>query len=255
MRRLLTVIAIANVCVFVALGDLGHGAGYTGGQVWYDRVAGYYSGNGGEFTLSSDGGPGLLLTNGAYVAGKTAGIDVPGRNGTQSEGFQTFCLEDGEYTAQPMQVWVSTAFLNGSQPGSHAWKGGANGDDLDARTAYLYTRFAVGGLSNYNYNNGPGRQTSASELQEAIWYIEQEIGSANGQALTWVNEAAAAIASGKWKGIGSVRVLQMYWDQNGNGEIDPNDLKQDQLWLTVPSPQASLLGAIGITLVGALRRR
>jgi len=85
-----------------------HGDGFTGGQVNYARVSGYYTGNGGEFTIQSDGGPGLLLSNAAYNLSKgTRGV-------AGSESFQTFCIEYTEYIKEPMEVWVSTDWKDGT---------------------------------------------------------------------------------------------------------------------------------------------
>lgn len=236
-------------CTFVTVPAM---ADFYGGQVYWDRLSGYYSGNGGEFTFRSDGGPGLLLSNNAYDA-TTSGL------GTWGESFQTFCLEGGEhvYTGQSLDIMVSTYFIDESTgditgAGSHAILGGLTyGDNLDPRTAYLYTQFAEGTLSNYDYVAGAGRVASAGALQNAIWWIEGEGGSDADQAGLWITEAQDAIDSEAWSGIGNVRVLNT-WVPDHIGNL--SYARQDMLFL-VPTPAAVILGILGLSAVGVKLRK
>ena len=247
MRRVLFAVI---VCAFMATPVL---ADYYGGRVNWGRVGGYYSGNGGEFSLSSDGGPGLLLSNSAY-ADTTRGEDG------NPESFQTFCIERGEYVAQPMDIMVSTTWTSGSipqwdtiahSPASHAIQGGEDvGDDLNPATAYLYTQFATGVLSDYDYlSAGVGRNVSAGQLQKAIWSLEGELSLAASdiQAQAWVTEATGS----GWDDIGNVRILNS-WVIDHVGE--EGYWKQDQLYLT-PVPSSVLLGILGLGVTGLKLRR
>jgi hypothetical protein len=240
------------LCLFVAAPAL---ADYSGGQVYYDRITGYYSGNGGEFTLS---GTGLLLDLSAYssLAKNQSNPTVP--------SFQTFCVETAEYVAQPMNIEVSTTFVDGTS-GSHAvWGGQPNvGDDLDPMTAYFYTQFATGNLDGYNYGSGGyeslTRSQTAGALQRLIWSIEDEgnttslAAGTTVQGITLSADQANLIvdwlkeyANSGWTGIGNVRILNTYTTSGG--------LAQDQLYL-LPVPAAVILGILGLCVAGIKLRK
>jgi hypothetical protein len=250
---------IASILVLCALVSVPAFADVSGGTAVSQRLSGYYSGAGGEFTLSgtlAGGGPGLTLDLSGY---SSLTKNQPGSLGTPS--FQTFCVEQGSLLVNPMDIIVSTTTVEGINF-SHAVLGGKPaGDDLDSRTAYLYSQFATGVLSNYDYTAGTGRGASASELQEAIWYLENlgdtslpagATTSVDGQAADWIAEAEAAIASGDWSGIGDVRILNMY-KLGHAGDLEYTG--QDLLYM-VPVPGAILLGFLGLGTAGLrLRKR
>ena len=212
----------------------------------------YSSGVGGEFTISSS-----TLSTSEYLPGITS--EIKG----QLNSFQTFCIEGKEYVPNTtIEIQISTTSINESTgvvgpegSGSHAINGGKTyGDNLDPMTAYLYTNFVKGTLSNYDYFGFTvGRDFSAGQLQNAIWYLEGEIGSlvANSQADLWVQEAQNA----GWNDIGDVRVLNN-WAEGHIG--DPEFRMQDQLYLTptpVPIPTSVILGLLGMGVVGMKLRK
>jgi len=248
MKKVILMFAAMVLLAAPAFGD------YYGGRVWYARIGGYFAGNGGEFTLKNDGPPGLLLSNAAYSPLTKA------QDGN-AESFQTFCVEGAEYVAQPMDIVVSTTFINEANGtvlaglGSHAILGNKpNGDNLDPQTAYLYTKFATGTLAGYNYAAGAGRIASAGALQQAIWFIEGEAGGANNAFAALALDATTVGGNtDEWvgKGIGDVRVLNT-WTPAHVGELAYK--QQDQLYM-VPAPAAIGLGMLGLALIGWLKRR
>jgi hypothetical protein len=200
--------------------------------ILHHNTSQYSSGTGGEFRATLVGLPGVVE--------QAAGVKVS--NPSAPVGavvFQTFCMETNEFLTPGTTYYVqlNTAAINGgaggSLPNGDPISGGP-GDPLDPMTAYLFTRFSDGTLAGlgYNYTLGAARSASAAALQNAIWYIEQEIsGPLSGLALTFYNDAWNAVhgANPTWSGLGNVRVLNLYADQA------MTQRKQDQLALIEPS--------------------
>lgn len=216
------------------------------------RVSGYYSGDGGEFTLT----PGPLATG--MVTGAYADIG--------SDSWQTFCVERNEYVSPPGNYYgdLNTFATRGGAGGNDGTEGpsGMASDTLDARTAYLYQNFRLGTLLT-SYSNGAPRGDDAGALQNAIWYLEGELSSISGKAVQFYNEAVEATELGTlydggatdghttWSGLGRVRVLNLW------GDVNRTQYQQDQLALLpqVPVPGAVLLGVIGLSTIAWIRRR
>lgn len=236
MKKLILIIMLCTFFTTPSLADIWVGVDNLA------QTGGIYSTDpGGEFTISDS-----TINIDAYVATVTSGI-IGAAN-----SFQTFCVEMQESTANPVDVVISTSGSSGSQ----AVKGGELvADPLDARTAYLYTKFATGTLTPYDYTNtGVGRATSAADLQNAIWFIEDE-GGANNAYVTLANDAiTVGGTTDEWvgMGIGGVRVLNIY-DAGTYGTSSPV-LQQDQLYL-VPLPGAVLLGIFGLSVAGIKLRK
>lgn len=219
----------------------------------------------------------LRITNNSGLENvKDSPIGLYSRTPNDPRNFSTFCLERDEYIGYSTEY---TAVVS-----KEAKNGGKNtdaNDPIHERTAYLYTKFHQGTLSNYDYGVGdgyqggysrPARDADANSLQKLVWWFENEYNAGkdndnideqsdyaydvtnrtlfktffnindSNQMTLWFDEAAAA----GWTDIGNVRVLNLS-DSSGG--------KQDQLALIVPSPAAALLGLLGIGGVFATRRR
>jgi hypothetical protein len=195
-----------------------------------------------------------LLTSGAFAYSVNVNdtiylYDGPGTTGggefkasinkQYGDDFRTFCLEKTEYISYNVGYNVANI--------SDYAEGGAGGavdgkDDLDPMTAYLYYHFAIGDLSDYDYNNtGVGRATSANALQTVIWYIEKEIiTTLTGQAQAWWDEA-----NGAWDTIRNVRVMN----------LQLGDVKKQSQLVLVPEPTTILLLGFGLLGLGLARRK
>jgi len=197
--------------------------------------------------------------------------------------FLTFCLESDELiSGSDNYLWAvvnTSAVRGGNQAGDGSYAGGnplytgSNptgppnydskgqlnyGDPLDPRTAYLFTQFAEGALSNYNFTGTVAqRKDSAKKLTVAIGFIENEFSPLgkpeDAQAQAWITEAQNAIDNGLWSGIGNVRILNTYSTYNcSTGKV--SGLKQDVL-VYVPVPGAVLLGMLGLSVAGIKLRK
>ncbi len=161
---------------------------------------------------------------------------------TNSGSFETFCLERSE-NFQPGGTYnytIDTVALLGG--------GGSFGgmDPLDETTAFLYSAFITGTLGGYDYSNGSGmRSANAGALQNAIWYMEQEVATLDSaEAVAFYNFAQGGIG----QGLGLVRVLNLY-HVNTAGQVVHH---QSQIFM-LPTPGAMALA--GLAACTIIRRR
>lgn len=157
IKKLLFLKAIF-ICIMV--GMMTAAPKVTADTVTVHRVDGYFSGNGGEFTLTPSSG--LQWVLGLYDP-KTKNI------GPYDPSFQSFCLEKNEYVnmGSTYNAVISDRAINGGV--------GPQGDPISKGTAYLYHEFQQGALEGYDYNKRHDhRSDSAEYLQDMIWYLEGE---------------------------------------------------------------------------------
>jgi hypothetical protein len=121
--------------------------------------------------------------------------------------------------------------------------GGGSPDPLDPMTAYLYTQFRMGTLGGFN----SAVVADVDGLQNAIWYIENEITVLpTGLATTYYNEAVLA----NWTDLGQVAVRNLY-TYNTDGKI----VNKQSVVTMVPEPMTLLLLGFGLLGLGITRRK
>ncbi len=153
-----------------------------------------------------------------------------------SGGFATFCLELNESIAfnTPYTAVVTMGAINGGV-------GGGNPDTISTGTAWLYSQFAAGTLAGYDYA-GAGRPDSAGLLQQAFWYLEEEIILANPNANSFLALLDLNTAMDDSTGEYNVRVLNIT-DRTGAD-------RQDVL-VVVPEASTIMAGALLLLPFGA----
>lgn len=222
---MITAIAIASSVAWATETVTYHGQ-VNGGDGWI----------GGVFELSSSTG----------IAGTTV---------QAGDTFYSFCIELDEFVGfGTFEVQVNTSAIAGSgNIGADTDANVGDGmDELDFRTAYLYSTYLNAAISDAD---------TARSLQLALWGIEEGI-DVQTFALDGVDQGirdgADAFMTESWDEVYSVGAT---WGQTwGNvrvlniGGSTINWRKQDML-VIIPLPQAGALAGLGLMGLAVRRRR
>jgi hypothetical protein len=213
--------------------------------------AAYRTGQGGEFTIVA--GSTDIALQGITSAYSPLARFVKG-DGSLG-GFETFCIEYNETISPtaPYDYSISSAAVAGGAGGRQPDGHGGTNDPVSIGTAWLYWQFSNGSLAGYSYPLS-GRQGSAGDLQNAIWYLEDEISLTNPSANIFISKAITMFGSidaakGNNNDAYNVRVLNLV-DVGGTGR------HQDQLVRLVPEGGATVvLMGLALTCLGLIRRK
>ncbi len=159
-------------------------------------------------------------------------------NVTTNQGnvLTTFCLERDETLTYGTKYRVELSTI--------AQLGGVNtklGDPLDSMTAYLFT--------NFHHGTNGGNAWNTADLQEAIWYIEEELPS--NHTLSSGAQTLYTLAANNANGsLYDVRVMNLF---------DANGKHAQSLLTVVPEPATlvmwSLFALCGLMVVRRRQRR
>lgn len=208
----------------------------------------YQTGSGGEFTLLPAGG--LPWDPNSY--------SLSTKNQVQGyTTFQSFCVEDHEY------IWAGITYTAILNTAAVAGGVGPAGDPISVGTAYLYYQFAMGTLAGYDYSRA--NTTMILDLQNAIWYLEDEGGYLTSAYIGLLSTALGGdINNNTWKadnnGAYPVYALNL-WVPGYVGDFTKNYdgtyafLRQDMLVVATPIPAAAWLLGSGLIGLVVVRRR
>lgn len=152
--------------------------------------------------------------------------------------FTTFCVETTEFinVGGVPATWYVVGLSDNAQGGGLSGRlPGEDHDHLSNAAANLYL--------NYQAMDTSAKSANSAAYQQAIWFLEDEITTGNALS-TWAigqyGEKTEAYEGNL------VRVMNL---------TDGGTRKQDLLVSQVPVPGAALLGLIGLSIVGWVKRR
>ena len=159
----------------------------------------------------------VIVTQGP--GGADGGGSFKVENVTTASGpdlFRTFCIEVNEHFSPggTYEATIETDAIYGGAgvavigPPAYAGAAGTPGvnDPISPLTAWLYSNAVGGTLTGYS----AASTTANNALQNAIWYLENEVGSLTSAGQAFYDLAVAA----KPTDIGSVRVMNL-WEVGG----------------------------------------
>ncbi len=199
----------------------------------------YQAGRGGEFTVLPDSDLAWVLQ---FYDNSTKNVGVAGT-------FQTFCVEQLEtingYPATYAVVLNTEAVYGGKYP---------NGDPLSVGAAWLYHLFQNQQLPGYLWDTTDNRRASATDLQNALWFLEGEGGSLTAAYSTLLVKKFGSIANAEVDNNGQYPVMVMnLWDV---GYVGVDGHQHQDLLVCVPDGGMTvvLLG-MGLSCLAFISRR
>lgn len=281
-----TKLGFASVAVLLMAG-LANAAIQTGDVVSIDRSSGNNAADG-DIDVYSLGNS--IDTYGSGPGGEFRITNPSGAGGAAVEQFQTFCIERNEYISvlPPGNYYVTindralrggvgvgatyagdvagtTAPSSYVSPYVYSGVSVSSGDPISEATKWLYNAYLNnqldGAVAGYQYDS----DSSANALQDAFWFLENELSSLSAGSLAKkiADAAISAVSAAGYVRVGyDVLALNLWANKSGNNY---SGLQQTQLyWVgtsgseAVPEPASVLvwggLAAIGCAVYVCRRR-
>jgi hypothetical protein len=189
--------------------------------------------------------------------------DTTGATPVSKGSFESFCLEKNEYMNYGGPAYTTGPTFKVESISTEAKAGGAGGqvaspyphDPLDAKTAFLYTNYieTPSALNAVTGWIGASLIDKGTAMQQAIWTIEQELGSTSN---TLANDLITFAGLSGWNDTGRVKVLNLTWFSGGGSSYPTGTFAQDQLYIApVPEPETYAMMLAGLGLIGFLAKR
>lgn len=221
------------------------------------------------FGLATAASAGLSVGDAMYFGGMKSG-QVAGPYSTHAVGastfdsFWTFCVELDERLWNPGNASTKFHVVDALTTAN------STGYSLTEEVAYLYTNFSDGLLAGYDHDSTRDRNALQYGIWSSLGYADSHIKSETRISTGKLDEMRGdwkasgwheAFLASDWEGLGDVWVANISFGANKGG-YRAGDPGQDVLTLNpnsrppeVPAPGAVLLGMLGLSITGAIKRR
>jgi hypothetical protein len=243
-KKALTITALLASCALTAFGD----------SLRMNTSTSSNGTSGGAYTVTVLSGP---ASNSSYSP-------LAILAGSPANSFESFCLEPTEhFSAGSTYDYTIASYAFGGNNEELSRDVGP-GDQLSIGTAWLYSQFAQGILSGYNYGTALQRQASNLQLQRAFWYLEDDFSTYNTTAFALTNPFLSLVAT-NFGGSANALTLEAARANASAGQFGVYALNltsgtvqnQSQLYYHSVPEQGATLAYVGLALLGlaVVRRR
>jgi len=198
-------------------------------------------------TITLAVGPGGADQGGGFIATTSGGI-------FGNASFTSFCLERSEHISfgATYNYAVNTGAVNGGLDYSHTLGASSTFDPLSLGTAYIYSQYTLGALNGFMGFSG---DTLANAVQNAVWYLENELTSSDPSIPTLALTANASALLNYAVTNGGISSSSLTNNSNGAYGVvalnltDTAGRHQDML-AVVPEPSTVIAGALLLLPLG-----